>query len=90
LYLIPSLSLSLSLPLSFTTPASHPRVRIVDGNTGQLEGRVEVYFNETWGTVCHSHWTIDDANVVCRELGYARALAAPDYAAFGTGTGPVR
>ena len=61
----------------------------MDGNVGELEGRVEIYYNGTWGTVCHTHWTIDDATVVCRELGYARAIAAPDYGAFGTGTGPV-
>ena len=82
--------LSLSLSLSLSPPASHPQVRIVDGNVGQLEGRVEVYHSGAWGTICHTHWTIDDASVVCRELGYARAVAAPGYAAFGRGTGPVR
>ena len=50
---------------------------------------MEVYHNGAWGTICHNHWTIDDASVVCRELGYARAIAAPDYAAFGRGTGQV-
>ena len=84
----PPLSLSLSLAFP-STPASHPQVRIMDGNVGELEGRVEIYYNGTWGTICHTHWTIDDATVVCRELGYARAIAAPDYGAFGRGTGPV-
>ena len=87
----PSLSLSpLPLPPPFLLPVSHAQVRIVDGNVGELEGRVEIYYNDTWGTICHTHWSIDDANVVCRELGYARAIAAPGYGAFGRGTGPVR
>ncbi len=67
---------------------SHSLVRIVDG-LGPGEGRVEVFHNGVWGTVCHSGWTVDDANIVCKELGYARAIAFTDYSAFGTGTGQV-
>ena len=67
---------------------SHPLVRLVGGNTAS-EGRVEVYYNSTWGTVCQTHWGIQDATVVCRELGYPRALAAPGYSTFGGGTGQV-
>ncbi len=63
-------------------------VRIVDG-LGPGEGRVEVYHDGVWGTVCHDHWSVDDANVVCKELGYAHAIAYPDYSAFGTGHGQV-
>ena len=57
----------------------------MDGNTDETEGRVEVYHNGVWGTI----WSIIDATVVCKELGYARAIASPNYGAFGTGTGPV-
>ena len=71
------------------TPAvSHNLVRIVDGS-GPSEGRVEVFHNGTWGTICQDHFSVDDANVVCRELGYARAISYPGYSAFGTGTGHV-
>ena len=74
--------------LSIFFLVSHPLVRIVDGNT-PFEGRVEVFHSGIWGTVCHNHWSIDDATVVCNELGFARAVAAPGYGAFGTGTGQV-
>ena len=45
-------------------------IRLVNGMTA-FEGRVEICWNETWGTVCDGFWSGFDAQVACRQLGYS-------------------
>lgn len=48
---------------------------------------MEIYDKGPWGTVCGDNWDLNDANVVCRQLGFERALKATNFVALGEGTG---
>ena len=61
---------------------------MVDG-TSLNEGRVEVYYNGEWGTVCDVGWDDTDAGLVCRQLGVGTAGTAVGSAGFGQGSGPI-
>ena len=55
------------------------------GGSSYNEGRVEVYYNYQWGTVCDDGWDDTDAGVVCRQLGFGSSGTAIGSAEFGQG-----
>ena len=89
-------------------------VTITDDDTGELrlvggvmttedgrlcEGRLEIYYNGAWGTICDDYWNEEEADVACRQLGFAggsvvdpsRFIAGSTREAgyFPQGTGPI-
>ncbi|CAM4563825.1 unnamed protein product [Leuciscus chuanchicus] len=68
--------------------SDHVPLRL-SGGLGRCSGRLEVYHNAVWGSVCADLWDISDAQVVCRQLGCGAALRADGNSVFGAGEGVV-
>lgn len=60
-------------------------VRLMDGT--RLSGRVEVKYKGEWGIICDDNWDDNDANVVCRMLGFHGESTALQRSFYGRGDG---
>ena len=77
----------------------HIKIMSTDGTSSKMQirltgssnrsGTVELGFYGAWGTICHHNWDIHDANVICKMLGYPRAIAAPLHSSLGTVSGRI-
>ena len=64
-----------------------PEVRLVNGPS-MWQGRVEIYHNGVWGTVCDDFFGREEAEVICRQMGASRGFALTD-CQYGEGTGQI-
>uniref|UniRef100_A0A3Q2QGR7 SRCR domain-containing protein n=1 Tax=Fundulus heteroclitus TaxID=8078 RepID=A0A3Q2QGR7_FUNHE len=67
-------------------PTEHIRLA---GSNEYCSGRVEIYHNGVWGTVCDDYFDYLDAEVVCKQLGCGRPSTVHASAYFGEGTGEI-
>lgn len=51
----------------------------------KTEGRVEIKYHGTWGTICDDDFNEDAAKVVCKYLGYGGPARVKKEAYFGEG-----
>ena len=61
------------------------QIRLLDGAGTHFEGRVEIFHDNKWGTICDDSWAINDARVVCRELLLGDARETVTHGRLGTG-----
>ena len=75
--------------LSPLAALSNGGLRLVDTGSTQFGGRLEVYQNNEWGTVCVDLWGFSDATVACRQMGFV-GVSVSDSSLFGSGASSQR
>ena len=61
-------------PIPMTTPNPNSVFVTFAGRVTAYAGRVQVFYNNQWGTVCDDYWNDLDAAVICGMLGYVRCV----------------
>ena len=60
---------SVLVPVDAPRDCENGEIQLVDGGSIN-EGRVEICYNNHWGTICDNDWRYPEAEVVCRQLGF--------------------
>ncbi|XP_058471673.1 lysyl oxidase homolog 3B isoform X4 [Solea solea] len=78
------------------TPAPSPqaqterlKVRLAGYPRKHNEGRIELFYKGEWGTICDDDFSIFNANVLCRQLGFVTATGWTHSAKYGKGQGKI-
>ncbi|XP_072042250.1 hyalin-like isoform X2 [Amphiura filiformis] len=79
------LILSLLYIVEINCQAHEGDLRLFD-STNYYSGRVEIYHDRQWGTICDDGWSSYDARVACRQLGFTGTSTARCCAAYGQGS----
>ncbi|XP_062252947.1 lysyl oxidase homolog 3B isoform X1 [Platichthys flesus] len=87
-------------PSTATTTAATPsrtpppqterlKVRLTGYPRKHNEGRVELFYKGEWGSICDDDFSITNANVLCRQLGFVSATGWTHSAKYGKGQGKI-
>lgn len=63
-------------------------VRLVDGGSDN-QGRIEIYFNSTWWSICASHFNHEAFGTVCRMLNLPEPTERYHDSEFDSGNEPI-
>lgn len=63
------------------------KVRLAGYPRKHNEGRIELFYKGEWGTICDDDFSIANANVLCRQLGFVSATGWTHSAKYGKGQG---
>lgn len=79
-------------PAPTATPSSPPQAerlkfRLSGHPRKHNEGRVEIFYKGEWGTICDDDFSIANAHVLCRQLGFVEATGWTHSAKYGKGQG---
>lgn len=74
------------------TPSAQPqsdrlKFRLVGYPRKHNEGRIEIFYKGEWGTICDDDFSLANANVLCRQLGFVSATGWTHSAKYGKGLG---
>uniref|UniRef100_A0A665WX91 Lysyl oxidase homolog n=1 Tax=Echeneis naucrates TaxID=173247 RepID=A0A665WX91_ECHNA len=79
-----------------STPSTSPqaqterlKVRLAGYPRKHNEGRVELFYKGEWGTICDDDFSLSNANVLCRQLGFVSATGWTHSAKYGKGQGKI-
>ncbi|KAM9842659.1 lysyl oxidase homolog 3B isoform 2-T2 [Aulostomus maculatus] len=65
------------------------KVRLAGYPRKHNEGRIELFYKGEWGTICDDDFSISNANVLCRHLGFVSATGWTHSAKYGKGQGKI-
>lgn len=88
---VPQTTMPSPTPSQYPSPQANNspglRLRLAGHPRKHNEGRIELFHREEWGTVCDDDFSISNANVLCRQLGFVSATGWTHSAKYGKGQG---
>ncbi|XP_073506100.1 LOW QUALITY PROTEIN: lysyl oxidase homolog 3 [Phyllobates terribilis] len=71
------------------TQSSSLKFRLAGYPRKHNEGRIEVFYSQEWGTICDDDFTMENAHILCRHLGFTEATGWTHSAKYGKGIGRI-
>ncbi|XP_040275435.1 lysyl oxidase homolog 3 isoform X4 [Bufo bufo] len=88
--IVPTWTQQTAAPTNRPSAQSSPlKFRLAGYPRKHNEGRIEVFYNQEWGTICDDDFTMENAHILCRHLGFTEATAWTHSAKYGKGIGRI-